>query len=104
MGFLLPSVLVYIVHHTLSGRMTLKVIVILCLVLVGLIEANPVSMEVTELPDGEPDETSDIGFTNNEDTTEDSDYEVDGGMDNALQRNKRSPCRVNPLKREFCLG
>merc|ERR1719167_1107620 len=36
-SFLLPKLL--------SGRMTLKVIVVLCLVLVGLLEANPVGME-----------------------------------------------------------
>merc|ERR1711962_82780 len=96
--FLLPSLLVCIVPLPLSGRMLLKVIVLLCVVLVGLIDTNPVNMKVTELPDRDLDEASDIGFTTNgyvsEDTTEDSDYEVDGGMDSMLERNKRSPCRI----------
>merc|ERR1711872_202478 len=37
--FLLPSLL--------SGRMTIKVTIVLCLVLVGIIEADSLSMEVT---------------------------------------------------------
>merc|ERR1712243_69067 len=83
--FLLPSLLVYIVPLILSGRMTQKVIVIISLVLVGLIEANPVSMEVTKLPDGDLGETADIGFA-----TEDI-----GLWDDSLLegfRKKRSTC------------
>merc|ERR1712002_79959 len=107
--FLLPSVLVCIVHHTLSERMTLKVIVVLCLVLVGLIEANPVSIEVmspqgtalqpgplvlqaAEAPVGELYETDDTEITTSgyeyEYTT---DYGYNGN-DNDLERKKRSPC------------
>merc|ERR1712215_80864 len=94
--FLLPSVLIYIVHQTLSGRMTFKVIVVLCLVLVGLIEANPVSMEASELLDGELYKTSDIGFTPNSNESEDINEDGDNGNDfdqdgDALERKKRSP-------------
>merc|ERR1712215_175445 len=106
--FLLPSVLVYIVHKTLSGRMTLKVIVILCLVLVGLMEANPVSMEATEAPDAELYKTDDTEITTDgyeyEYTTEDS-YNWYNWNDYDIERKKRSPkkpCKPNPLRRIFC--
>jgi len=92
-SFLLPSVL--------SGRMTLKVIVILCLALVVFIEANPVSMEVPE-DDGWTDDNLDGRNTDilidaiennsneSEDTTEDSQkVEV---MDPRSEKRKRSPC------------
>merc|ERR1719167_562831 len=54
--FLLPSLL--------PGRMSLKVIVVLCLVLVGLLEANPVGMEGAK-----EHESSVIGDPMPEDTT-----------------------------------
>merc|ERR1712236_24570 len=106
--FLLPSVLISIVNQTLSGRMTLKVIVVLCLVLVGLIEANPVSMEATEAPDAELDKTDDTEITTDgyeyEYTTEDG-YNWYDHYDYDIERKKRSPkklCKPNPLKRIFC--
>jgi len=96
-SFLLPSVL--------SGRMTLKVIVILCLALVVFIEANPVSMEVPE-DDGWTDDNLDGRNTDilsdaidnnsneSEDTTEDSQkVEV---MDPRSERRKRNPCFRKP--------
>merc|ERR1712243_204571 len=54
--FLLPSLL--------SGMMSLKVIVVLCLVLVGLLEANPVGKE-----DAKEHDNSLIGDPMSEDTT-----------------------------------
>jgi len=95
----------FLLSSLLSGRMILKMIVVLCLALVVFIEANPVSMEVPE-DDGWTDENLDgrntdilidaIGNNSNEseDTTEDSQkVEV---MDPRSERRKRSPCFRKP--------
>jgi len=95
----------FLLSSVLSGRMTLKMIVVLCLALVVFIEANPVSMEVPE-DDGWTDDNLDgrntdilIDAINNnsnesEDTTEDSQkVEV---MDPRSEKRKRSPCFRKP--------
>merc|ERR1712243_197104 len=99
-SFLLPSLL--------SGRMTLKMIVVLCLTLVIFIEANPVSMGVPEdfsweddvvdgskewNPELENDRLLDALNNNSnesEDTTEDSQQVEDIGPKS--ERRKRTPC------------
>merc|ERR1712133_207627 len=91
----------FLLSSVLSGRMTLKMIVVLCLALVVFIKANPVSMEVPE-DDGWTDDNLDgrntdilIDLIDNnsnesEDTTEDSQkVEV---MDPRSERMKRNPC------------
>merc|ERR1712133_148269 len=90
--FLLPSLLACISPQILSGNMTLKVIIALSLVLVGLTEANPVSDEVTDV---EPEDISDtiINGPESDETTEDDDDEEDVGTDYILERRKRSPRR-----------
>jgi len=75
--------------------MTLKVIVALLVVLVGIVEANPVNKEVTDV---EPEDLSDniINGPESEETTEDDDEEEEVGTDYAdysLERRKRSPRR-----------
>merc|ERR1712243_202433 len=98
----------FLLSSVSSGRMTLKMIVVLCLALVVFIEANPVSMEVPD-DDGWTDDNLDGRNTgilidaieNNsiesEDTTEDSQkVEV---MDPRSERKKRSPCFRNQVFR-----
>jgi len=95
----------FLLSSVLSGRMTLKMIVVLCLALVVFIEANPVSMEVPE-DDGWTDDNLDGRNTDilidaiennsneSEDTTEDSQkVEV---MDPRSEKRKRSPCFRKP--------
>merc|ERR1712002_928182 len=105
-SFYSPFLLISLV----SGIMAHKVMIILCFVLVGLIEANPVSNEVTEPMDvstadegvqmgtemGNNDDT--VNKSNeSEDTTDDSQQEEDMGL-----RIKRSP--IKGLKKVCCLG
>merc|ERR1712112_632952 len=90
-SFLLPSLL--------SGRMTLKTMVVLCVVLVAFIEANPVpendgweddDVDGRKNPDLEIDALDTITKSNeSEDTTDDSEQVDD--MDTS-GRKKRSPC------------
>jgi len=95
----------FLLSSVLSGRMTLKIIVVLCLALVVFIEGNPVSMEVPE-DDGWTDDNLDGRNTDilidaiennsneSEDTTEDSQkVEV---MDPRSEKRKRSPCFRKP--------
>merc|ERR1712002_182611 len=103
-SFLLPSLL--------SGRMTLKMIVVMCLALVIFIEANPVTMGVPEdnsweddvvdgskewNPELENDRLLDALKNNSnesEDTAEDSQQMEDIGPKS--ERTKRSPCFRKP--------
>merc|ERR1712243_341840 len=90
--FLLRSLRVYIVPLILSGRMTLKLIIALTMVLIGHVEANPVSKEVTDV---EPEDISNtiINGPESDETTEDDDDEEEVGTDYILERRKRSPRR-----------
>merc|ERR1711955_51059 len=102
--FLLPILL--------SERMTLKMIVVLCLALVIFIEANPVSMGVPEdnsweddVVDGSKEWNPELenerlldALNNNsnesDDTTDDSQQVEDIGLKS--ERRKRSPCFRKP--------
>merc|ERR1711955_147529 len=102
----------FLLSSVLSGRMTHKMIVVLCLALVIFIEANPASMGVPEdnsweddvvdeskewNPELENDRLLDALNNNSnesEDTTEDSQQVED--IDPKNERTKRSPCFRKP--------
>merc|ERR1711962_440215 len=75
----------FLLQSLLSGKMSLKVIVLLCLVMVGLLEANPVGMEGPE----EHDNTVSGGSMSEEMSEEMDDMRRDGGDGGDGERKKR---------------
>merc|ERR1712215_482499 len=104
----------FLLSRLLSGRMTLKTMVVLCLVLVGFIEANPVpendgyislvgkvkrspNEEIENglndddtITENEPIDLLDTENNESEDTTDDSE-QVDDVNHDISERRKRSP-------------
>merc|ERR1712126_305675 len=89
----------FLLLSLVSGMMTIKVMIVMCLVLVGFIEANPVSNEVTEAKDAFPADEgveivtammNDDDITNqsndSEDTNDDSEQVEDMGPSDRIKR------------------
>merc|ERR1712243_73648 len=100
--FLQPSLL--------SGRMTVKETIVLCLVLVGIIEADPLSMEMTQPTDvitaDEGVETwngmendDDSKSNDSEDTTENREQVEDMVHGKRTKRSSPCPSRCTPCRR-----
>merc|ERR1712126_269549 len=80
--FLLPSLL--------SGIMSLKVIVVLCGVLIGLLEANPVGVE-------EHNSSASRG-SGSEDITGNGELKDNMSREAGADRRKKRACAWNPIK------
>merc|ERR1711872_981165 len=74
-----------------SGRMSLKVIVVLCVVLVGLLEANPVGVEEHN--------SSASGASGSQDIIGNGEQGDDMSRETAAGHRMKRACNYDPVKR-----